>query len=48
MLEEELSLLVDAIRDESESSHKSGEEDKISGKVDNMGPPSGGTFYVNV
>ena len=41
-------MLVDAKRDVTESYDEGDEENGISDKVDNMGPPAGGTFDVNV
>ena len=48
MLEEGLPLLIDLVRDKTESGYKCGKEDEVSSKVDDMGPPSGRTFDVEV
>ena len=48
MTEEGLSLLIDTIRDKPERGDEGREENEISGEVDDMGPPTGGTFNVDV
>ena len=48
MLEDGQSVLVDPVRDKAKGSHECHQEDGISDKVDDMGPPSGGAFDVNV
>ena len=41
-------MLIDTIRDKTKSGYECDEENEISGEVDNVGPPSGGTFDVDV
>ena len=48
MMEEGLTLLVYAIGDKCEGGYEGGEENEISGEVDNMGPPSRGAFDVDI
>ena len=48
MTEEGLTLLVYAVGDEREGGYEGGEENQISGEVDNVCPPSRGTFDVDI
>ena len=48
MTEEGLTLLVYAVGDEREGGYECGEENQISGEVDNVCPPSRGTFDVDI